>query len=254
MRWFTTSEICSIMTKFDHIHFLGDSLIRQILLAMHILMREDLVEGARNSWRTDNPDDQDCRGRTMFNKGSKCFWWEAIETDALWREIPQMMKCPKESGRLALNLLQALEMVPDHLDDFVKGVELNLKYPSKGNNVYIFGAGSWNQYRTPDTIEWLRLVEQGLGERVPSYFDSPRLWISPGSQAENKDPRYVDSGNNIRVQKHVHAMDPHVRARGFDHLAVYNMTVQASSPDGTHTTLESTLLQAMMVFNWLYYV
>ncbi|KAB8336724.1 hypothetical protein FH972_021033 [Carpinus fangiana] len=251
LTWYTTPQVCGILSKFDRIHFVGDSLIRQIVLALHIIMREDLINGGRQSWRTDNPPDEDCSGRTLFQRGRHCFWWELIDTDDLFKEQPELMKCERSVARLSLELMQASENVPNLVRPWAERVNSKIEDPHNARNVYVFGAGSWNGYRVNDTRRWLTTIEDEMRLSIPSYFSAPRLWISPGAQAQNKHPMHIEIGNNIRIQHHVLDMDGFVKRHGFDHMRVYNLTVQASSPDGTHTSLENTLVEAMMLLNWL---
>jgi hypothetical protein len=50
MRWFNTEEICSILTRYEKVVILGDSLMRHVLGAMAILIRQDLGYGAIQDW------------------------------------------------------------------------------------------------------------------------------------------------------------------------------------------------------------
>lgn len=43
--WFNPEQVCKIMSRFDRLHFIGDSLMRQLVVAFHALIRKDLVEG-----------------------------------------------------------------------------------------------------------------------------------------------------------------------------------------------------------------
>ena len=44
MQLFSTSEICDILSKFDQIRIVGDSLMRYLARGFMILLREDLIE------------------------------------------------------------------------------------------------------------------------------------------------------------------------------------------------------------------
>ena len=109
----------------------------------------------------------------------------------------------------------------------------------------------WNHFEIHDTISWIEQIEKEIRPRIPLFVDSPRLFLTSNAQAENKPAKYVPLENNIRIQNYVHAVETFVKERGYDHLGFYNMTIQASSPDGTHASLETTLIEAQMVLNWL---
>jgi hypothetical protein len=50
MRWFTTEEICEILSRFEKVVILGDSLLRQMTIALYVLLRQDLGYGGLAEW------------------------------------------------------------------------------------------------------------------------------------------------------------------------------------------------------------
>lgn len=50
MRWFITKEICAIFTRFEKVIVVGDSMMRHIVGALNVLLREDLGYGAVTGW------------------------------------------------------------------------------------------------------------------------------------------------------------------------------------------------------------
>ncbi|KAB8337338.1 hypothetical protein FH972_021637 [Carpinus fangiana] len=266
MNWYSTAEICHILSHYDRIVMAGDSLVRQLVIAIHILMREDLVEGGRATWRTDNPEDEvitlfdgttkidpgmDCRCRTIFSKGSKCLWWEATGTNQIWADDPDSMKCQRDTAQFTFAQMPVIETLQDGKDNWIQRINDDIEDPRSIKNAYIFGAGAWQRYDVGDTQIWLDVIDGAVREGVPSFASAPRLWLSPPAKAINADIRFLESSNNILIQQNIHGMHEYVSSLGYDHLQVYNLTVQASSPDGTHASLENALVEAMMVMNWL---
>lgn len=84
-----------------------------------------------------------------------------------------------------------------------------------------------------------------------TYDLPPRLWISPNAQGIHKNQFFVFEQNNIKLMKFEREMRSWLNERAFDSLGMYNLTVQSESKDGTHATMESNLVKAMMVMNWL---
>lgn len=78
----------------------------------------------------------------------------------------------------------------------------------------------------------------------------PRLYLSPVAQGARSYTINVQN-DNIVLQHMVKQVVPGMRDRGWEHLGRFNSSVQASSADGVHTSLEVDLLSAMMVLNWL---
>lgn len=50
MRWYATEEICNILSRFDKVIVVGDSMMRHVVGAMNVLLRKDLGYGAVTGW------------------------------------------------------------------------------------------------------------------------------------------------------------------------------------------------------------
>lgn len=50
MSWYTTREVCEILGRFSQVVLIGDSMLRHIIGALNILIREDLGYGAVTDW------------------------------------------------------------------------------------------------------------------------------------------------------------------------------------------------------------
>ena len=87
-----------------------------------------------------------------------------------------------------------------------------------------------------------------LGE-MDAFF--PRLFITPSAAGGLKQGKYREKQGNEALRRFEWEMGAWVRTRGFEHLGVWNLTVQGVSPDGTHAGLRSNLIKAMFVLNWL---
>lgn len=256
MQWFTADQICDVLSRFDHIYLVGDSMMRHLSQALHVLMRADLVNGGRATWRVDEEDTLGCQCRTVFNNPG-CVWWSSVNTDDVLKGDPESIHCPRANTPLIT--WESLLNFP--LDD---GQLHNIfkKYPSKDSPTsrvaFIFGHGLWNDLEAETTISWLEQIESAMEAEMPAYFDAklhpskfPRLFVTPSAQGEGKPDIFHGAQNNIRLMRHTHEIATLVKQRGYEHLGLYNMSVQSSSPDGTHASLENNLLKAMMALNWL---
>lgn len=97
MRWFSTEEICEIMGRFEKVFILGDSIMRNVAVAFHILLRADLVDGGRTTW-ADNPwEVVDCRCAGPFET-SKCAFFSAVSTRVVRRHDPESLVCKDDMG------------------------------------------------------------------------------------------------------------------------------------------------------------
>lgn len=50
MRWFSTEEACRILSRFEKIVIVGDSMMRHVVGAMNVILRKDLGYGAVTDW------------------------------------------------------------------------------------------------------------------------------------------------------------------------------------------------------------
>jgi hypothetical protein len=50
MRWFTTEEVCAIVSRFEKVIVVGDSMMRHVVGALNVLLRKDLGYGAVTNW------------------------------------------------------------------------------------------------------------------------------------------------------------------------------------------------------------
>lgn len=50
MRWFSTEEVCEILSRFEKVIFIGDSMMRHVIGSINVLIREDLGYGAVTDW------------------------------------------------------------------------------------------------------------------------------------------------------------------------------------------------------------
>lgn len=50
MRWYATEEICDILSRFEKVIVVGDSMMRHVVGAMNVLLRQDLGYGGVTDW------------------------------------------------------------------------------------------------------------------------------------------------------------------------------------------------------------
>ncbi|KAL8692238.1 MAG: hypothetical protein Q9218_002691 [Villophora microphyllina] len=60
-RWYSTSEICMILDRFDEIVFLGDDTLRHVYSAFNMLLRENIALGGLRQWDMKESEREICR-------------------------------------------------------------------------------------------------------------------------------------------------------------------------------------------------
>lgn len=159
--------------------------------------------------------------------------------------------CKQKIASFSLQLLAEYPLKEETWGPSVHG--LTEKHRPTDRSAFIFEHGSWNAYQANATMGWLAQMEAHWSQAAPWFLPSPRLFLSPPANGENKHPWLIENGNNIRVQLFAHAIDSYVKSKGYDHIAFYNLTVQATSFDGTVSAGVSsfctpTYLQALMSY------
>lgn len=92
MRWFSVAEMCSILSRFEKVFVLGDSMMRNLAVAFHVYLRGDLVHGGRTTWLQDPPG-VDCTCRGPFEQ-SKCGFHSVVTSRVVYQEASESMLCP----------------------------------------------------------------------------------------------------------------------------------------------------------------
>lgn len=102
---------------------------------------------------------------------------------------------------------------------------------------FIYGHGLWNEVHPFESIAWVDQIQDKI-KSMRSYYNAtetywPRIFITPNAPGEDKPDGYIVSQGNQAISKFEKFMRTHVPDRGLDFLGTYNMSVQASIPDGT---------------------
>lgn len=96
MRWFHPSEICNILSKFQRITVVGDSIMRNVAVAMHVMLRANLVSGGMVTWLP-APNNLDCTcSATIEHRG--CTFHSIVSTSHVWEHDPSSIYCAKENS------------------------------------------------------------------------------------------------------------------------------------------------------------
>jgi hypothetical protein len=96
---------------------------------------------------------------------------------------------------------------------------------------------------------------QALGEwatlATAAERNIPMLFLGPRAFGVNKPPGTPAAEGNVAVWHYQEQMAGIAMKRHLDVLSLYNLTAQATSPDGEHYGEGVALVEAMMVINWL---
>jgi hypothetical protein len=79
MIWYSTKEVCEILGRFSQVMVIGDSMLRHIMGALNILIREDLGYGAVTDWNF-NREERSVAGVPSLDSAR---WYADLSLDAI---------------------------------------------------------------------------------------------------------------------------------------------------------------------------
>ncbi|KAI1449028.1 hypothetical protein F5Y02DRAFT_414290 [Annulohypoxylon stygium] len=259
MRWFTTLEACEILGRYSQVILVGDSMLRHIMGALNILIREDLGYGGVTDWNFDAEEKRKCFCNNQFDVRD-CSVQGIYSTSDVLQHDPLSLMCPKMipewNTDLRIELMVQYPMPEDEIRRFEKAIDPNPSQPK----AFILGHGLWNNLDVDQAVNWLDVVlgtiELKTGARMRLRGRSPRknlpiLLMTPNAAGEKKPDEWIVSQGNKALIRFEHAMAAHAANRRVDHLGTWNMSIQATLYDGVHMDMRGNLLKAMMVLNWL---
>lgn len=97
MRWFDQTEICQILSRFSTVAIGGDSMMRNLAIAMNFYLRKDMNTGPMQNWVVDTGT-HDCHCDKIFTSPD-CIDRGAWSSKEIWWRDPESMWC--ERGEIA---------------------------------------------------------------------------------------------------------------------------------------------------------
>ena len=146
------------------------------------------------------------------------------------------MVCPQETTAFVKYHVLTAYPIPDYmLDGYLEGA---YKEKPKKPHAVIMGAGLWNDLGHNETQGWIdqvvnRTLEVSPWLEVPGQMN-PRLFLTPNAAHAAKNPKHWSKQGNIPLSVFENALGSYARnVHGIDHLGTFNMSIQATSYDGT---------------------
>ncbi|RAH79384.1 hypothetical protein BO86DRAFT_318547 [Aspergillus japonicus CBS 114.51] len=241
-RWYSSSEVCEILQRFDGIVFVGDDALADAYAGFNILLRENLATGSLKDWEMDKDLSQRCRCESQFTQAA-CLPLRITSSDEVDAQsgspaLRTPYSCPSRVSHafLATDGSTASKSARDHFRRLTgRAADRSKPVP------VILSLSLSTSYSLPaaqkSMDEWLSMAKA-------TKQNTPFLWLGPTAPGLRKDAR-----DNIHASSWQYSQDTikEARARGMDALGLYNATLQAESWDGKHYGEQVALVQAMMV-------
>ncbi|KAL9006676.1 MAG: hypothetical protein Q9188_000550 [Gyalolechia gomerana] len=281
MRWFSTEEICEILSRFEKVIILGDSMMRHVIGSINVLIRKDLGYGAVTDWNFSPEERQDCFCNYQFNVKA-CSVQGIFKTADVVKNDPESLACPANTIDVIIEMMIRFPIPSDELD------RLRALIPAKKPErpyAFVFGHGLWNDLDLQATLDWLDTLLDVSKQHAPWLASSsnskpstsptrtkgsaaraaaaakrerkhgsgfwPRLFLTPNAAGKEKPDEWIISQGNKALMVFEEAVGTEVNRRGVEHLGTWNMSIQSNKFDGVHVDLKGNLIKAMMVINWL---
>ncbi|KAL8635421.1 MAG: hypothetical protein Q9228_007084 [Teloschistes exilis] len=268
MRWFSTEEICEILSRFEKVIILGDSMMRHVVGSINVLIRKDLGYGAVTDWNF-SPEERyrcsrDCFCNYQFNVKS-CSVQGIFKTSDVAKNDPESLACPADKIDVIIEQMIRFPIPNDELDR-LRGL-LPSKKPARPY-AFIYGHGLWNNLDLQATLDWLDTLldtsvqaapwlsstshsrpksrSKSKGSRAAAIAAAkgerdkngngkgfwPRLFMTPNAAGKEKPDEWVVSQGNKALMIFEESVAVEVGRRGVEHLGTWNMSIQSNTFDG----------------------
>ncbi|KAI5791734.1 hypothetical protein DFH27DRAFT_570294 [Peziza echinospora] len=255
-KWFPTAEICMILERFDTIVFIGDNTVRNIHSGFNILLRENQMLGALTEWDMNDAELGSCRCDSQFTNPNchRHFFDNSTHLppqNHLQGNLSPFVCAPASSPTHSYIPIHDTPISMDILIALADTLWTIEQYPREKLVPIIFHVGISLSFSWPQTVEIMNSIASVLEEVSPRAKYRPVLWLNPPASGHLKPPGAILNQGNEAIWAFGTEMEKEATKRGWDVLGMWNATIQASSWDGTNYGMSVSILQAMMVINWL---
>ncbi|KAI0395158.1 hypothetical protein F5Y17DRAFT_474859 [Xylariaceae sp. FL0594] len=247
---------------FEPVVIVGDSMLRHVIGALNIIIREDLGYGGVTDWNFNDNERKACFCNDQFDV-KDCSVQGIFKTKDVLDNDPKSLACPRLipgwSTDLRMEQMVRWPIASVELQRLENAVDGN----PQARKAFVLGQGLWNDLRVEEATEWVRAVLTSIESKMEPGFgkqrkdkDSPVtsipiLLITPNAAGELKPDKFIVTQGNEALVRFEHAMGEVASRHGIDHLGTWNMSIQARLYDGVHMDMRGNLVKAMMVLNWL---
>ncbi|KAI1337093.1 hypothetical protein F5Y15DRAFT_160947 [Xylariaceae sp. FL0016] len=259
MQWFITAQVCEILGHYSQVILVGDSMMRHVLGAMNIFIREDLGYGVVDDWNFDEEERTNCFCNNQFDVKS-CFGQGINCTGDVLINDSNSLVCPKIipgwQTDVRIEQMNKQPIAHDELTCLIRAINTT----PRRRQAFVLGHGLWSDLDVQKSVRWLDLVKDTIDSMTHMWMNHkgngdtsnlPVLFVTPNAAGEEKPDEYILTQENEALVRFEHKMADQAAERYMDHLGTWNMSIQASFYDGVHMDMRGNLLKAMMILNWL---
>ncbi|KAK9461246.1 uncharacterized protein V1516DRAFT_624902, partial [Lipomyces oligophaga] len=248
MRWYDRADICRIVSRYDKILFIGDSMVRHLVGALHILLREDLGYGAVTQWNFRVDERESCFCDGQFDT-LKCGLQGIFNSDDVAKFDRASLKCDSRNLNVQNHVMTTNP--PSSAELAALGEAISSARANRGPVAFIYGQGHHNDLDVSATQSWISSIQRTVSERMGRRVHRAELFVTPGSSGPGMIDRDLLKHGTKALQMFEIGMRAVGGSQGLDVLGTWNSTVQSTLLDGKHSGVRGNLLKVMMILNWL---
>ncbi|KAI0015206.1 hypothetical protein F4780DRAFT_773700 [Xylariomycetidae sp. FL0641] len=259
MQWFTTAEACEVLGRFSQVILVGDSMLRHVIGAINIILREDLGYGGVTNWNFNDEESNHCFCNHQFDV-RECSVQGIFKTSDVLKYDPVSLICPKIIPEWSTDI-RIEQMVRYPIPEEERNrLKTSIDKNPLQRKAFVLGHGLWNNLDIEQSTAWLDTVLNTIDSQLRlrtnlrshnARKNLPVLLVTPNAAGERKPDEWIISQGNKALVRFEHAMARQAEKRRIDHLGTWNMSIQTSLYDGVHMDMRGNLIKAMMVLNWL---
>ncbi|KAI0487609.1 hypothetical protein F4859DRAFT_263551 [Xylaria cf. heliscus] len=259
MLWYTTEEVCGILGRFSQVILVGDSMLRHVIGALNIIVRENLGSGGVTDWNFDARETARCFCNDQFDV-TDCSVQGIYKTEDVIKHDPLSLACPRLIPGWSTDLRME-QMVRYPIEDAeLERLEMAIDSNPSSRKAFILGHGLWNNLEIDKSKLWLDTVIKVIDSKLRFRThlrttrqgkNMPILLLTPNAAGDKKPDEFLVTQGNKALVWFEHTMAAEAARQRIDHLGTWNMSIQANLYDGVHMDMRGNLLKAMMVVNWL---
>ncbi|CAK8686369.1 unnamed protein product [Clavelina lepadiformis] len=244
---FTSLEACAVLNRLSrhenkaHVHFIGDSLMRNMFLGITTLLTANRKNGA---WRKCVSDKLKklCKGENLFLM-RPCHDLAAVHNLHDLQEVNGSLCNNHRNFEAEYNEYG----MPSLAADFVK-FATNVK--GNENSYFVVGVGLHFQCNAEKVIKMF--LEPAIRELDYSDTSWPRLiWVHPLSIGLLKPPRYLNTQGDVAISQFGVKMEKYLKDYRIPALDFKYITKGVHSYDGTHYGAGVNIMKAQILLNYL---
>ncbi|KAH8205629.1 hypothetical protein TruAng_000123 [Truncatella angustata] len=224
MVWYTTRDVCEILGRFSQVMLIGDSMLRHIVGALNILIREDLGYGAVTDWNFNKEESRDCFCLNQFNVKT-CSVQGIYKTADVLAHDPKSLVCPKLipgwSTDLSIEQINRFPIPDEESTRLRASVRVSQSVVLPKPRAFILGQGLWNNLEPESSVHWLDYVLSIINRGAD--FQPPTLLVTPNAAGKDKPDRWLVTQGNKALARFEEAMADTANKLGVDHLGTWNM-------------------------------